>query len=134
MAFPIAIFSCMLLEKHKPFCEILMGKLMQKCPYIAPMYIQKGVCFYQLTQSKTSTDEAYRRNLGYVKKDDGKYESEIQYGERMCGILSVYAAIIQTTALPHSYGISHGWTWMARILNMPPRRITGLLIITFLEV
>jgi len=27
-----------------------------------------------------------------------------------------------------------GWTWLARILNMPPRQITSLALITFLEV
>jgi hypothetical protein len=52
----------------------------------------------------------------------------------MCGIVALYAAIVQTTALPHSYGISNGWTWLSRILNTPPRRITPLLLHTFLEV
>jgi len=30
--------------------------------------------------------------------------------------------------------MASGWTWLARILNMPPRRITSLTLITFLEV
>jgi hypothetical protein len=123
LAFPIAIFCCMLLEKHKPFKDILLGKLIQRCPYIVPMYIKKG----------SSSDEEYRKNLGYIKTDE-KYETEIQYQERMCGILALYAAILQTTALPHSYGIENGWRWLARILNMPPRRITPLLLLTFLEI
>ena len=45
MAYPIAIFCAMLLEKHKLFKDILIGKMIQKCPYIAPMYIKKGVHF-----------------------------------------------------------------------------------------
>jgi hypothetical protein len=45
MAFPIGIFCAMLLEKHKLFCDILLGKLIKRCPYIVPMYIKKGVRF-----------------------------------------------------------------------------------------
>lgn len=52
----------------------------------------------------------------------------------MCGILSLYAAIIQTDAIPNSYGMENGWKWMARLLNMKPRKITPLLIHTFLVV
>lgn len=71
--------------------------------------------------------------MGYIKKEDGSYETEIQYEERMCGVVCLYAAIVQTTALPHSYGIQHGWKWLSRILNLPVRRITASLILTFIE-
>lgn len=48
-------------------------------------------------------------------------------------MLCLYAAIVQTTALPHSYGIEYGWKWFSRILNLPVRRITAALILTFIE-
>ena len=36
--------------------------------------------------------------------------------------------------VPNSYGIENGWTWLARILNIRPRKITPLLIYAFLNV
>jgi hypothetical protein len=32
------------------------------------------------------------------------------------------------------YGLEHGWTWLARLLNKPPKRITPAIIHAFLEV
>jgi hypothetical protein len=51
----------------------------------------------------------------------------------MCGVLCLYAAIVQTTALPHSFGIENGWKWLSRMLNLPVRRITAALVLTFIE-
>lgn len=85
-AFPLAILSVHLSSKHPPFQDILLGRMMKKCPYIVPMYPRK--------QPAESLKE-YQKRLGYNVKSD-PIESEIQYGERMCGILSLYAAIIQT--------------------------------------
>ena len=36
--------------------------------------------------------------------------------------------------VPNSYPISQAWTWLARLLNMKPRRLTPLLLYTFLDV
>ena len=46
LAFPIAIFCCMLMEKHKAFKDLLVGKMITKCPYVVPMYIKKGVYIF----------------------------------------------------------------------------------------
>lgn len=85
---------------------------------------------------KAESLQVYQERLGFKKN-----ETEIQYGERMCGIVALYAAVVQTDAsnpyliiVPNSYGIQHGWSWMARILNMKPRKLTPLLILTFLEI
>jgi hypothetical protein len=43
LAFPIAVFCCMLMEKHLAFKNYLIGKMITKCPYIVPMYVKKGV-------------------------------------------------------------------------------------------
>lgn len=72
--------------------------------------------------------------VGYKKRDDKDFESEIQYGERMCGILAFYAALIQMQPSSNAHGMDNGWTWFARILNMKPRKITPLIIHTFLEI
>jgi hypothetical protein len=80
--------------------------------------------------------------LGYKKKlsakdenDPASYETEEQYFERMSGILSLYAAFTQIN-FPgkHPHGLSHAWAWLARVLNIKPRRITAQLVLTFLEV
>lgn len=34
----------------------------------------------------------------------------------------------------NSHGISFGWTWIARLLNMKPRKITPSLMHTFFEI
>lgn len=73
-------------------------------------------------------------------KDD-LIESEIQYGDRMCGIISFFAAIITSTVKKDSpeekadvLSIKMSWIWLARILNLKPRRITPLIIHSFLAV
>ncbi|EGF78345.1 hypothetical protein BATDEDRAFT_26953 [Batrachochytrium dendrobatidis JAM81] len=124
MAFPLANVCVILYEKHTKLLDILLGRMMKKCPFIVPRYIRK---------LQTDSMVAYQKKSGY-KEVDGSMETEIQYGERMCGILSLYAAMIQTTTVKNNHGIENGWKWMARILNMKPRRITPLLIHTFLEI
>jgi nucleoporin GLE1 len=53
----------------------------------------------------------------------------------MCGIMALYAAIVQTkNAKITLYTIKHGWIWMSRILNMRPRRITSQLLLVFLQI
>lgn len=85
-AFPLGILSVNISTKHPAFQEVLLGRMMKKCPYIVPMYPRK--------QPNESLKE-YQKRLGYnVKKEP--VETEIQYGERMCGIISLYAAIVQT--------------------------------------
>ncbi|KAJ3369928.1 Nuclear pore complex nucleoporin component [Kappamyces sp. JEL0680] len=131
-AFPLAVLAVHLFSKHPPFLGILLGRMMKKCPYIVPMYPRKQA-------DETLVD--YQKRLGYNVKCT-PIENEIQYGERMCGILSLYAAIIQTDSskqlllipVPNAYGIEHAWSWLARMLNMKPRKITPLLLHSFLMV
>jgi hypothetical protein len=65
---------------------------------------------------------------------DGEFESEIQYSERMSGIFAVYVGILQTTEAGNRYGMDHGWIWFSRVLNLKSRKITPVLIHTFLEI
>ncbi|KAJ3260315.1 hypothetical protein HK103_000950 [Boothiomyces macroporosus] len=119
-AYPLAILCVHLGTKHPEFWHVLLGRFMKKCIFIIPCYLVKP---------KAESLQVYQERLGFKKN-----ETEIQYGERMCGIVALYAAVVQTDAIPNSYGIQHGWSWMARILNMKPRKLTPLLILTFLEI
>ena len=74
--------------------------------------------------------------MGYKKDSD---ETEEQFHERMSGMVAFFAALCQTnlepfhsqnTAFPHSMG----WSWLARFLNMPPRRISADLVCSFLKI
>ncbi|KAK9761158.1 hypothetical protein K7432_014147 [Basidiobolus ranarum] len=126
-AYPLARVCVNLMNFHPEFLDILLVRFIKHCPYVVPQYFGK-----KASQSK----EDYLKMIGFKKKDGDDWESEVQYNERMGGILALYAAIIQTSPenFQNPYGITHGWTWLARIVNLPPRPITPILINTFLEV
>ncbi|KAG0294040.1 hypothetical protein BGZ98_001935 [Dissophora globulifera] len=124
--FPLAHVAVLLFSSHPQFLDVLMARFAKKCPYVTPMYIPKG--------PNDSADD-FLQKLAYKKSGKG-WESEAQYNGRQCAMFTLYCAIMQTVppAGQSSYPLSHGWTWMARIMNMPPRPITPSLITVFLEV
>ncbi|KAG0236892.1 hypothetical protein BGW42_002390 [Actinomortierella wolfii] len=126
LMYPYAQVIVILSGRHQLFIDILMARFAKKCPYVTPIYH---------VRDPAMTDDDYKKTLAYAKKD-GKWEDESEYVARQCAIFSLYCAIIQTTPIQgnNPYSISHGWTWMARILNMPPRPITPNLIDAFLEI
>ncbi|KAJ3325921.1 hypothetical protein HDV06_002306 [Boothiomyces sp. JEL0866] len=83
-AYPLAILCVHLGTKHPEFWQVLLGRFMKKCIFIIPCYLVKP---------KEETLQVYQERLGFKKN-----ETEIQYGERMCGIVALYAAIVQTDA------------------------------------
>ncbi|KAG0213291.1 hypothetical protein BGX33_003041 [Mortierella sp. NVP41] len=125
-AFPLAHIAVLLFTNHPKFLEVLMARFAKKCLYVTPIYLPKA---------PTESADEYMIKIGYKKKDAG-FESETQYNSRQCAIFTLYCAIIQTTPPvgTNIHGMSHGWAWMSRILNMPPRPITPALIQVFLEV
>ncbi|KAG0254433.1 hypothetical protein DFQ27_006836 [Actinomortierella ambigua] len=116
----------LLMQKHPTFLDVLMARFVKKCPYVTPVY--------PVADDKMTREE-YLKKLAYVQKD-GKWEDEAEYMARQSAIFALYCAIMQTKPLQGNnlYPISHGWTWMARILNMPPRSITPNLIDVFLDI
>jgi hypothetical protein len=74
----------------------------------------------------------------YADKEAKQWEDSVQYKEHMSGLISLWGAIVQTVLEPglgeNPYPINHGWTWLARICNIPPRAITPALINSFLEI
>ncbi|KAG0004801.1 hypothetical protein BGZ79_008046 [Entomortierella chlamydospora] len=108
--FPLAHVAVLLFTNHPLFLDVLMARFAKKCPYVTPMYIQKD---------PNDTAEEYMEKLAYKKTGKG-HETEAQYNARQFG--------------QNIHPISYGWTWMARIMNMPPRPITPALIAVFIEV
>ncbi|KAG0251449.1 hypothetical protein BG011_007603 [Mortierella polycephala] len=125
-AFPIAQVVVLLFQNHPLFLDVLMARFIKKCPYVIPKYFAK--------EPNESPDD-YLRKIGYRRHDKG-WENEAQYNARQCGIFTLYCAIMQTIppAGENLYPISNAWTWMARIINMPPRPITPALLAVFVEV
>jgi hypothetical protein len=80
--------------------------------------------------------QAYLKALGYRLVDEERFESAQHFTERMRGYLSLWAAITQTTAIANTYGLAEAWGWMARLLNLgaEPHPLTGMLVLTVLEV
>ncbi|KAF9206341.1 hypothetical protein BGZ49_002631, partial [Haplosporangium sp. Z 27] len=123
--FPLAQVAVLLFSSHPLFLDVLMARFAKKCPYVTPIYIQKD---------PNDTPEEYMEKMAYKKTAKG-HESEAQYNARQCAMFTFYCAIIQTTPPvgQNIHPLSNGWTWMARILNMPPRPITPSLIAVFIE-
>ncbi|ORX83772.1 GLE1-domain-containing protein [Anaeromyces robustus] len=126
MAFPLAHIFNIIVSNHEPFFKIFMGRLYKKCIYLIPRYGYK---------TKDKSDEECLKEIGYKKTSEGM-ENESRYNERMEGMITLFSAIIQTpnTSGNSKLNMASGWTWLARILNMPPRQITSLTLITFLEI
>lgn len=117
------------LQRYPEMVNVLMGHFLKKCPYVLPKYIARDA---------SMSDEVYRRSQGFIMAIDGTWETEESYHERMAGVVALYAAILQTaspnTQLPHPRGIEHAWTWLARLCNLPPRRVTPAILLPFLQV
>ncbi|RUP48526.1 GLE1-like protein-domain-containing protein [Jimgerdemannia flammicorona] len=151
-AYPLAHVCVLLFQRHPTFLDSLMARFVKKCTYVIPQYMDK---------QPGQTAQDVLKAKGYKQKGENDWENNIQYSERMCGILALWAAILQTTPevhpgrnisvlLIHSshfrlsftsivgqnlYGISHGWTWLARIvsgtvlLQTYPRQLPKVLLL-----
>ncbi|KAF7660004.1 hypothetical protein LDENG_00290170 [Lucifuga dentata] len=130
-ALPIAVVASGVWELHPRVGDLILAHLHKKCPYAVPHYppMKEG----------TSVEE-YQRILGY-RVDDSGVEGQDSFLKRMSGMIRLYAAIIQQRwpynakqgSGPH--GLSHGWRWLAQMLNMEPLAdVTATLLFDFLEV
>ncbi|KAJ1822808.1 hypothetical protein LPJ60_001887 [Coemansia sp. RSA 2675] len=127
-AYPLATTAVLIMQTYPQLTDMLLIRLVKKCPYVVPQYFGR--------QAEQSVED-YLRSIGYKEKEDEGLESESIYTERMTGMLALYAAVVQIASAngkPNPFPISHGWTWMARLLNLPPRSISPLLVHTFLSV
>ncbi|KAJ2592277.1 Nuclear pore complex nucleoporin component [Coemansia sp. RSA 1797] len=127
-AYPLAATAVLVMQAYPKLSDMLMIRLVKKCPFVVPQYMAK--------QPGQNTDD-FIKAAGYRRNDDGDIESEGIYAERMTGMLALFAAIVQMPDIggqPNPFPVHHGWTWLARIINMPPRAISPLLVQTFLSV
>lgn len=115
LASSLALLTQLLIQQHLQLLGLLVARLYKKCPFTIPYYVQ-------MTNKST-----FAKECGYKVNEDGVIEKEIIYIERMCGIVSYYAALSALNILP-------GWEWISRLLNMPPRNITASLLMSFLYV
>jgi hypothetical protein len=123
MAFPLARIVQKVTTEHADFADFLMGRLCKKCIHLVPKYCN---------QISGESELDYKLRIKQTRD-----EGETVYEERMCGMVSLFAAMIQP--LPgmrqnSDWGIGMGWTWLARLLNMKPRKITPQLIHAFLTI
>ncbi|KAJ3216059.1 hypothetical protein HK099_006077 [Clydaea vesicula] len=120
---PVAKFLGMvavgIFQKYPNFLEILLGRMMKSCPYIIPRYFKR---------LPNESGEDFKKRHGY-----GENEKEDLYVVRMNGVLAFYCGIFVSDG-NNIHGIEYSWVWLARLLNMKPRKITASLIQTFLEI
>ncbi|RIA99041.1 GLE1-like protein [Glomus cerebriforme] len=124
-AFPFAHVSVLISTEHPDFMErFMMPRFVKKCPYVLPRYYAK--------LPNQNVDDI-RKMMGYKQNED-----QDAYIKRMCAILALYCAIMQAIPLipnrVNPYSIDHAWTWLARLLNLMPRKITPFLLYIFLKI
>ncbi|KAI8801549.1 GLE1-like protein-domain-containing protein [Cladochytrium replicatum] len=145
MADPLATICITLMKAHSRFLDYLLASMQERCIYVVPRYIRR---------IQGQSDFSYFTSLGFhprypsclqrggAPNDDEdcghegcvQWEDEARYLERMCGIVALYSAITHSSVAGNPHGLKHGWSWLARICNMDPRKATPLLVRTFLEV
>lgn len=111
-ALPLAMLTVLLWTEFPELGRVVIARFVKKCPQLI------GYC------CSTETDEG-RGKMRY-RKHDGFWETDEQYGERMAGICSVWAAMTQSKLsgnLKHPYPMSHGWKFLARNLNRPKEQV-----------
>lgn len=130
-AFPIAVVASGIWELHPRVGDLILAHLHRKCPYSVPYYpaFREGMAL-----------EDYQRILGYQVKES-KVEQQDNFLKRMSGMIRLYAAIIQlrwpygSQKATHPHGLSHGWCWLAQLVNMEPLSdVTATILFDFLEV
>lgn len=128
-AFCYAAVIVALWNDFPDFGKLVLAHFYEDCPYLLPWYVPR---------SAEQTNEEYYKNQGY-KYIDGVIEKQDKFLKRMTGMMRLYAAIFVTkpkrehTANPH--GLSHGWRWLASILNLEPRLdITATMLHVFFEI
>eukprot|EP00794_Sanderia_malayensis_P019191 gene19191-21113_t len=111
--------------------QLILAHMYTACPYLVPYYVP---------MKQNQPLEEYLKVLGY-EVDGQSVESEDKYLKKLSGIVRLYAAVIQSPvpphlgANPHPHGVHNGWTWLVRLLNLPPcKTITATVLFDFLEV
>lgn len=114
-------------EKMK---NVFLGAFYAHCMYTMPSYSQKrnGEDFQQ-----------FQKRIGYKEEETAE-----SYLERMCGCVTLFAAVLQTEHLyagrqstpgmTNPFSLDQGWSWLARIVNSEQRSLTPAVVFAFLEI
>ncbi|KAJ2467008.1 Nuclear pore complex nucleoporin component, partial [Coemansia sp. RSA 2320] len=79
-AYPLATATVLLMQRFPQLVDLLLVRLVKKCPYVVPQYMAKR---------PGQSVEDYLRGIGYKMKSDDELESESIYNERMTGMLAL---------------------------------------------
>lgn len=113
-ALPLAMLTILLWTEFPELGEFVISRFVKKCPYLIGY------------SCSIDTDEG-RLKMRY-RKHDAFWETEEQYGERMAGICSVWAAMTQSklnSNTKHPYPMYHGWKFLSRQLNRPKSQVSN---------
>ena len=125
-AFSFAAVVALLWEKEERFGQLLLGHLMEKCPYVGG--------YYPAPDPRDSESD-YLICCGYIfGPDKVTLETEESFLNRMRSYVRIYGALVQSKA-QHSHGMRHAWIWMTRTLQVQPKPgISAAVIHAFLDV
>ncbi|KAK9358666.1 GLE1-like protein-domain-containing protein [Lipomyces starkeyi] len=115
-AFPLGTLAVFMMSKHDQLRDLLIARIVKKCPYV-------------IGYSCSIDTEEGRIRMGY-KRIEGKWEDDAMYCERMGGIASVWGVMTQigfplNSNISHPYPLYHSWTFLSRMLNLPPASLTN---------
>ncbi|RKP11244.1 GLE1-like protein-domain-containing protein [Piptocephalis cylindrospora] len=135
-AYPLARVCVGLMQRHQDFQEILLARLTQACQFLIPLYPEAKED--QSLDQRLEAEGWERAPLepGQDPSAPTKWETMDQYHRRMSSVIALYGCILQTqvSSKPgNPLGMSEAWKWIARLLNLTPRRITATLLMSFLE-
>jgi hypothetical protein len=145
--FPVADVAALLMAQVAGLRDLLLGFLFLECPYAAPIF--------PLRDTRESDEEFLEHGLHYRRGLDGALETESDYKLRQIDYIVLFAAICRagdserfadsaavvdarawskSAAQQKSVGIAWAWVWLARMLNSKPRRISLVLLESFLQI
>ena len=127
-------------EHHSKLWRALDEQLKATCCYCVPHYVRKPA---------SGDHDEWKTALGYQRKADGKsWESKMDYYNRMAGIVTLYATLLQQSSVGHfappsdqmtvrqvanPLGVGAAWRWLARLCNQRPQRVTATILLAFLK-
>ena len=125
------LYAAVIVGIWKEFPDVgtlILAHFHRSFPYVVPYYIP---------QVEGQSNNDYYKALGYSVSND-KIEDDNHFLKKFAGTVQLYAAVVTSkgaTAPNHPYGIEHGWTWLARTLNLKPHpSVTATMLCEFIKV
>lgn len=116
-AFSLSFVAVEVGKQYPFFMDILFASFYRRSVYTVPKFVAN------------LSDTNARSLLGF--KGDG--ETKEAFGERMCGIVYLFGAVLGTPFVDGRL-IEYAWVWLTSLLNMRPDDFTSAILCSFLEV